>query len=65
MAGQDLGECAFAAAVTAHDRVNFTGSDLEIHAFEDGLILNGCMQIIDVEEKLCVGANHSREGRVK
>ncbi|KZR86044.1 hypothetical protein MITS9509_03510 [Synechococcus sp. MIT S9509] len=52
MAGQDLGECAFAAAVTAHDRVNFTGSDLEIHAFEDGLILNGCMQIIDVEEKL-------------
>ncbi|CAI8397084.1 MAG: Uncharacterised protein [Cyanobium sp. ARS6] len=59
MAGQNLREGALATAVATHDRVNFTSSDLEIHAFEDGLIFNGCMQIVDVEKQLGVGANHS------
>jgi hypothetical protein len=65
MTRQDLGEGALAAAVATHDRVNFTGSDLQIHAFENGLVFYRCMQVIDVEKELGVGANHSWKGTGK
>jgi hypothetical protein len=59
MTSEDLGEGALATAVATHDRVNFTSPDLEIHAFENRLILHRCMQVGDVEKELGVGANHS------
>ena len=61
MTSEDLGEGALATAVATHDRVNFTSPDLEIHPFENRLILHRCMQVGDVEKELGVGADHSRK----
>ena len=58
MPSKHLGKRALAAAVAAHHRMHFTGTHLQIHPFEDGLILNGGMQIIDLEQQLGVGADH-------
>ena len=60
MASQHLGQGAFAAAVAAHHRMDLTGPHLQVHPFEDGLILNRGMQVGDVEKQLGVGADHWR-----
>ena len=58
MAGEHLGEGALAAAVATHHRVDFTGTDREIHPFEDGLVLNTGMEITDLQQHGGVGSDH-------
>ena len=58
MTGQHLGQRAFAAAITPHHRMDFTGTNLEVHPLQNGLVLHGCMQVGDVEKQLGVGADH-------
>ena len=40
--------------------MDLTGPHLQVHPFEDGLILNRGMQVGDVEKQLGVGADHWR-----
>ena len=63
---EDLGKGAFAAAVPPHHGMNFTGANLQIHTFKDGLILHGRMQVGDIEKQLSVRADHGgRESGMK
>ena len=59
--GQHLGQRAFAAAVAPHHGMDLPSPHLQIHPFEDGLILHGGMQVSDVEKQLGVRANHVEE----
>jgi hypothetical protein len=38
--------------------MNLTSTHLEVHALENGLIIDGCMQIVDLKQQLSVWANH-------
>ena len=38
--------------------MNLAGTDLQVDALENRLILDGSMQISDVEQQLSVGADH-------
>ena len=60
MPGQHLGERALATAVATHHGMDFTSLHLQIDALEDGLVLDGGMQVLDVEQQLSVRANHGR-----
>src|SRR5262249_47555599 len=50
--GQDRGQRAFAAAVRAHDRVNFAGINRQADALKDLLVLNACVEIFDFKNRL-------------
>ena len=55
---QHLRQGAFAAAITTHHRMDLASTDLQIHTVEDGLSLNGSMQIVDIEQQLGVRTDH-------
>ena len=55
---QHLGQGAFATAIPTHHRMDLASPHLQIDPFEDGLVLNGSVQIIDIEQQLGVGADH-------
>ena len=60
MPSQNFGEGALAAAVAPHHRMDLTGPHLQIHPLEDRLVLDGGMQVLDIEQQLSVRANHGR-----
>ena len=60
MPGQNLGKRALATAIATHHGMDFTSLHLQIDALEDGLVLDGGMQILDVEQQLSVRANHGK-----
>ena len=45
--GQDMCQCALAGAVRPHDGVYLTGTGIEVQAAQDGLVLDGNVQITD------------------
>ena len=49
MAGDGVAEGAFAGAVRTHESVNFAAAELEVQAFEDGLAVNGNVQVGDAK----------------
>ena len=48
---EHLSERALSRAVWTHDRVNFTGLDLEIDALEDRRAFDGCVEVLDFEHR--------------
>ena len=54
------GERALATAVAAHHGMHLTRPHLQVHALENGLVLDGGMQVLDIEQQLSVRANHGR-----
>ena len=53
-AGEDGGQRALAAAVRAHDGVDFAGVDGQVDAFEDLLALHAGAEVFDFENGLLV-----------
>ena len=47
-------------AVMGRNGMDFTSLHLQIDALEDGLVLDGGMQVLNVEQQLSVRANHGR-----
>ena len=58
MTRQHLGEGALTAAVTAHHRVDFAGTNRQIDALEDLLVLDASVEIPDLKQHWSVRANH-------
>jgi hypothetical protein len=50
MAGDSLGEGAFAGAIGAHDGMDFALPDREGDALDDGFLADGDMKVLDFEE---------------
>ena len=55
---QHLGEGALAAAVAAHHRVDFAGTNRQVDALEDLLVLDASVEIPDLKQHWSVRANH-------
>ncbi len=49
MAGDGIAKSAFAGAVGTHEGVDFAAAELEVQAFENGLAVDGNVQVGDVK----------------
>jgi hypothetical protein len=58
VAGQDLGEGAFAASVPAHQGVNLSGPDGEVDTMKNGLLVDPGVEILDLKQDGGIWADH-------
>ena len=60
MARQHLGKGALTTAIATHHRMDLPLPQGEVHPMQDGLVANAGMQVANLNQNRCVGANHSR-----
>jgi len=65
MACQEFGKGAFAAAIATHYGMNLASPQGQIDTFENRLIPNRCMEIMDLKKDGSVGSNHGKQKQNK